>query len=273
MRLSIGVVVRQTIMVCMTIVCLFPILFVIITSLKTKEDYLMNPTGLPGSVTLQNYLDVLITVPFAHWFGNTILLAICAVTVATLISAVGSYAIAHGDFFGRETLLKVNIALMVVPPVVLIIPMFTVMVNVGLINSLWSAMVFYSGLLIPFSVYLLTSYYQEMPNSLLDAAAIDGCTRLGTLWRIVIPLSMPAVITLVVVNFLWVWNELLIALVFLQDESSRTVISGLSMFQGRFTTNEPLVMAGAFLSLLPTVLLYLFGQRYFIKGLTAGFGK
>ena len=143
-------------------------------------------------------------------------------------------------------------------------------VNVGLVNSLTGVIIIYSGLLIPFSVYLLVSFFRSLPTELFDAAAIDGCTNFDTLWRITLPLSTPAIVTLVVVNALFVWNELLIALVFLQSEELKTLMPGLTLFKGHFTLNEPLIMAGTLIATLPMILLYLFGQRLFVEGLTAG---
>lgn len=270
---AIGVTIRQVIMIGMTIVALYPIYFILITSLKTNQEYTVNQTGIPHHPTLANYVQALTAIPLPQWFLNTVMLTAGSVVLSTIISGLAAYALAWGAFPGKTFLLRLNVALMVVPPVILVIPMFVLMVRVGLINTLFSVIIFYTGLLIPFSVFLLTSFFKEIPSELFESAQIDGCSRFGILWRIVLPLVVPALVTLVVVNVLWVWNELLIALVFLQNDNLRTIMSGLSMFQGRYNTNQPLIMAGAFLAMLPTVLLYLFGQRYFVKGLTAGIGK
>jgi ABC-type glycerol-3-phosphate transport system permease component len=268
-----GTAVKQIIMILMTVASLYPIYFLLITSLKTNKEYTLNPTGFPHEMTLQNFADAMTKINLGVWFSNTLVLTVTSVCLATIISALTAYAIAHGKFFGREALFHVSIALMVVPPVILIIPMFFLMVKIHLVNQLSSAIIFYTGLMIPFSVYLLTSFFREIPNELFQASQVDGCTKLQTFWKIVIPLSAPAFVTLVVVNVLWVWNELLIAIVFLQDENKRTLLAGISMLQGRYSTDQPLVMASSLLSMLPIVLLYLFGQRFFIKGLTAGIGK
>lgn len=269
----IGTTVRQIIMILMLIIALYPIYFILITSLKTQHEYTLNQTGLPHHLTLGNFVQALTAIPLPRWFLNTVILTVASVALVSIISCLAAYAIAWGKFAGKTMLLRLNIGLMVVPPVILIIPMFVLMVRIGLINTLISVIIFYTGLLIPFSVYLLTSFFREVPYELFESAQIDGCPPFAILWRIVVPLVVPALITLIVVNVLWVWNELLIALVFLQNDQLRTIMSGLSMFQGRYNTNQPLIMAGSFLAMLPTVLLYLFGQRYFVKGLTAGIGK
>ena len=266
-------IVRQLLMLLMAITSLYPIYFIIITSLKTQAAYTLNLTGFPHHPTLQNIGQALTATPFPRWFGNTVLLTVSSVTLTIIITAFASYALAWGRFAGRTLLLRLNIALMVVPPVILIIPIFVFVVRIGLINTYLSVIVFYTGLLVPFSVYLLTTFFREVPHEMFESAEMDGLRPFGILWRIVIPLVVPALVTLVVVNVLWVWNELLIALVFLQNNEMRTIMSGLAMFQGRYNTNQPLIMAGSLLAMLPTVLLYLFGQRYFVKGLTAGIGR
>jgi ABC-type glycerol-3-phosphate transport system permease component len=162
---------------------------------------------------------------------------------------------------------------MVVPPVALLAPIFTLMVNMHLINRLPSVIIFYVGLFLPFSVFFITNFMRTIPVELLDAARVDGLSPFGTLRRIVAPLTSPALFTLMLVNIIYGWNELLIALVFLQDDRSRTLMAGLSVFQGRYVTQQPLVMAGSFLSVVPILLLYTFGQRFFVRGLTAGIGK
>jgi ABC-type glycerol-3-phosphate transport system permease component len=190
--------------------------------------------------------------------------------VTTSVSALAAYAIARFRFPGRTFYFNMMIALMVIPPAVLILPLFVLMVNINLINKLPSVIIIYSGLLIPFSVYLLVSFFRSLPSELFDAAAIDGCNNLDIFWRISLPLSTPALVTLIVVNALFVWNELLIALVFLQDQSHKTLMPGLTLFKGHFTVNEPLIMAGTLIATIPMVLLYLFGQRLFVEGLVAG---
>jgi ABC-type glycerol-3-phosphate transport system permease component len=117
------------------------------------------------------------------------------------------------------------------------------------------------------------NFFRELPQELIEAATIDGASHTRILFLIVMPLSVATTFTLVIVNTIWVWNELLFALVFLQDNDQRTVMAGLTLFQGRFATNEPLMMAGAFLSILPLLVLYLASQKFFIRGMTAGIGK
>ena len=229
-----------------------------------------NQFGLPIPFTFQNIIDALNKGNIPLWFMNSLIVTVFSLIVSTIVSALAAYALARFRFSGRNLYFNSMIALMVIPPAVLILPLFVLMVNIGLINTLPSVIIIYSGLLIPFSVYLLVSFFRSLPPELFDAAAIDGCTNLDTFWRITLPLSTPAMVTLIVVNALFVWNELFIALVFLQDETVKTLMPGLTLFKGHFTVNEPLIMAGTLIATIPMILLYLFGQRLFVEGLVAG---
>jgi raffinose/stachyose/melibiose transport system permease protein len=273
MRRLAHITVRQAVLVAMAIVSLYPLWFLVQTALKTNEDYTLSPTGLPLHPTLGNLHDVLFDLPVPRWALNSVLVTIAAVLITTAIAMLAAYAIVFSRMRGREFLLRANLALMVIPPVALLLPMFVFMVDIGLINTLPSVIVFYSGLMLPFSVFFFVNFFKQFPGELIEAATVDGASPLDSLRRIVLPISAAATFTLVIVNAIWVWNELLIALVFLQDENQRTLMAGLTLFQGRYATNQPLVLAGALISILPVILVYLAGQRFFVRGMTAGIGK
>jgi len=264
---------RHAFLLLICLAALYPIWFMVSTALKSNQDYQLHPTGFPRHPTLHNFVTAIRDLPIPHWLLNSAIVAVSSIAISTLIAMLGAFAIAYGSFRGRDLLLKANVVLMVIPPVTLIIPMFVLMVDLRLINTLTSVIVFYSGLLVPFSVFFLVNFFKTVPLELIEAATVDGDSALGILRRIVTPISAAAIFALVVVNAIWVWNELLIALVFLQDENKRTLMAGLTLFQGRYNTNQPLILAGAVISILPVILLYLSGQRFFVRGLTAGIGK
>jgi len=195
------------------------------------------------------------------------------VVLSTTVSIMAAFAIVFSKAVGRESLFRTNIAFMAIPPVALLIPMYLVMVRAHLINQLPSVIIFYTGLLIPFSIFFFVNFFREIPEELVEAAYIDGAPHHRVLRSVIMPLSGASTVTLVIVNAIFVWNELLVALVFLQSNAARTLMAGLALYQGRFVTNEPLLMAAAFLSILPLMVLYIFGQRFFVRGLTAGMGK
>lgn len=264
---------RHALLVAVTVVSLAPLTFMVLTSLKTSEDYVQHPAGIPTSPTLDNYRRALVDLPTLHWAANSLTVTVLAVLASTCIGALAAYAIAFGRFRGRGSLLNASIGLIMVPPVVLVLPMFVVMVNLGLVNHLLSVILFYSCLMVPFSIFFLVNFFRTVPRELIEATVVDGAGPLRTLWSVVLPLSRPALVTIGVVNAVWAWNELLIALVFLQGEGQRTLMAGLTLFQGRYVTDQPLVLAVATLSIIPVAVFYLVSQRAFVRGLTAGIGK
>ena len=263
----------QAAMLGIGVLTVFPIYFIAITAFKTRKEYLTNQFLPPSDPTLANFHTAFRDGQLLRWVGNSLLITLASVLIAAVISALAAYPLARARFPGRLPFIGLNVVLMVVPPVVLVVPLFLFFVGLGLVNSRLAVVIIYVGLLIPFSIYLLVNFFATIPRSLEEAARIDGAGQLRTLYHVIVPLSMPAIVTIVVVNAVWVWNELLIALVFLQDDNSRTLTAGLTFFQGRFISNEPLVMTGALIATVPMLLLYLVGQRFFVRGLTAGFGK
>jgi ABC-type glycerol-3-phosphate transport system permease component len=264
---------RQIVLIVMSIISLYPVWFMLSTALKTPKYYALNPSGLPYHLTFSNFTSVLTNWPLLLWMRNSLVVTVVAVLISTAISIMAAFAIVFGRGPGRESLFRSSIALMAIPPVALLIPMYALMVTTHLINSLPSVMIFYTGLLVPFSVFFFVNFFREVPLELVEAAYMDGAPHRRILRSVILPISGASTVTLVIVNAIFVWNELLIALVFLQSNSSRTLMAGLSLYQGRYVTNEPLLMAAAFMSILPLAVLYIFGQRFFVRGLTAGMGK
>jgi len=257
-------------MVAIAIAAIYPVYYMLETSLKTREAWTADQFGLPLPPTLDNYATLLADGRIPVWFMNSVIVTTASVLAATVVATLAAFAIARLSFRGRTFLLRLLVALMVVPPAVLVLPLFLGLQPLGLTNTYQGVVLIYTGMLVPFSVYMLASFFRTLPAELFEAARIDGASTIRILRSIVVPLSGPGFITLIVVNAMWVWNELLIALVFLQDDQKRTLMAGLTTMRGRYAINEPLVMAGMFLGVLPILLLFLFGQRFFVRGLVAG---
>lgn len=261
---------RHGLLLLFTALAVAPGAFMVITALKSRDEYLFDKVGLPDAVTWSNFTDALLENPFLLWMRNTLIITVGAVLLSTVIAALAAFAIARMRFAGRDFLLSITTSLMVIPPVVMIVPLFVLYTQLDLISTFHGTILIYAGLITPFSVYLLVSFFRALPLELFEAAFIDGATAFGILWRIVLPLSAPALVTLFVVNALYVWNDLLIALIFLPRDDSRTLMAGISIFQGRYNNQIPLTMAGMLMASAPIVILYVVFQRYFIRGLAAG---
>jgi raffinose/stachyose/melibiose transport system permease protein len=264
-----GTVSKHGLLILATLMALFPVYVMISAAFKTQASFLAHPWAPISDPTLAGFRTALGD-QFPRWLGNTVLLSVSAVALTLLVAALAGWGFARWSFRGRDTVLGILVALMVVPPVVLLVPLFVFGVRIGQISTFRLVIVIYVGLMLPFSVYMLTNFFRTIPASLIEAAVIDGASSWRVFRRIVLPLSAAPLVTLAVVNLLWVWNELLIALVFLQDDSKKTLMIGITGFQSRYSLDVPAIMAGLTLATLPIVTLYIFGQRYFVRGLVSG---
>ncbi len=265
----VGTLSKHALLIVASFLALFPVYVMVTAAFKSQGSFLDHPWAPVSHPTLAGFRTAL-NDQFPRWFGNTVFLSFSSVALTLLVAALAAWGFAHWNFRGRDVVLGVLVALMVVPPVVLLVPLFVFGVRIGQISTFRLVIVIYVGLMLPFSVYMLTNFFRTIPPSMIEAAVIDGCSSWRVFRRIVLPLSAAPVVTLGVVNLLWVWNELLIALVFLQDDSKKTLMVGITGFQSRYSLNVPAIMAGLTLATLPIVTVYIFGQRYFQRGLVAG---
>ncbi len=269
-----GITVKQAALILLTLLTLFPLFFMLNNALKLRDEYLGNQFALPASPTLQNFLKILEQPMLLTWFRNSLVLTFVSVGLCTAISILAAYAFANMDFPGKNVLFNLITPLMVIPPIVMIIPLFVSFNKVGLVNNLGGPIVIYTGLMLPFTIYLLRNFFITIPKEIHEAALMDGCSSIQLLALIDLPLSRPALVTSFLVNAVWVWNELLIALVFLLNEELRTLIVGIAAsLQKRFTLDVPALMAGLVVATLPMIVLYIIGQRALVRGLVAGFEK
>lgn len=270
LRFRLGKIFRQLVLAIAGLTALYPIVFMASTAFKDRAQYLENQYDLPWPLYFGNFSAALRGGTFFLWFKNSVILTTGSVVLCTVCAALAAFAVARMRFRGRDVFFSLNVALMVVPPVVMLIPLFVLFVDLGLVSTYQGTILIYAGLTIPFSIYLLANFFRAIPRELIESALTDGATNLRVLVQIILPLSAPALVTLVVVNALWVWNELLIALVFLPEDELKTLMVGITVFRSRYNLDVPITMAGMLLASIPMILLYIFGQRFFIRGLTAG---
>lgn len=264
-----GATSRHAVLFVLSFAALAPGYLMVTGSFKTQEDFLDRPWSLPTSPGLDAYRTTF-NDQFTQWLINSVLVTAGAAVLTMVVAALAAWGLVHWPFRGRDTVLGIVVSLMVVPPVVLLIPLFQVGAQLGWISTFRIVVLIYVGLMLPFSIYLLANFFKAIPVSLLEAASLDGASPFQIFLRVVLPLSGPPVATLAVVNLLWAWNELLLALVFLQNDEKKTLMVGITGFQSRYSLDIPTVMAGMVVATLPLAAAYLFGQRYFIRGLTAG---
>ena len=253
----------------LVIIMLGPYLYIFSSSFKETYTLIsIPPQIIPEQFVWDNYAYILSELPFILWFFNTILVALLVTVGTVLIDALAAYAFAKKQFWGRDFLFGLMLATIMIPGALLLIPAFLITNWLGLLNS-------YGGLIIPslanvLGVFLLRQFMQTLPEELEHAARIDGCSDFGVFWRIILPLSAPALATLSIVVFTSQWNNLVWPLVVLNDKDLYTLPLGLALLRGEFQVNYGITSAAAFLSVVPLLIVFLFLQRYFLEGLTVG---
>jgi multiple sugar transport system permease protein len=250
----------------LALVMVVPLAWMFVTSIETlNETRHFPPILVPSGVRWQNYTQVLQQAPFARWFLNSLFTTSLCVIGNLFFCSLAGYAFARLRWFGRDVVFILILATLMIPFQVIIIPSFIIVRKLGMVDTLWAIVV--PNLAGAFGIFLLRQFFRTLPIELEEAARIDGASRLGVLFKIVLPLSGPALATLAVVTFMWTWNEFLWPLVTLYSPNNMTLQLGLTTFQGAHQTNTHLLMAANVMSLMPALLLFLLAQRYFIRGI------
>ena len=245
--------------------------WMVATSLKKdREIYGFEATLIPRQPTLANYTRLFATTPFVKYLRNSTIIALGNTLTSLVLACLGAYALARLRFPGRSFIARGLIVSYLVPPSLLFIPLFTVLATLSLIDSHQGLILTYLGFSVPFCTWLLMGYFRTVPLELEEAALVDGCSRLGTLVRIILPMSLPALAVVAFFSFTQSWNEFLYANVFVNSVEVRTITTGLTLFIVEDVFFWGPMMGAAFLSSLPPVLLYLVFQRWVVKGLTLG---
>lgn len=248
---------------------LFPLVWMVSVSLMPAAAALSDHLKLwPDSATLEHYRMLVSRLELGRYALNSLLLAASVTTLSVLVNALAGYAFARLPFAGRDALFRLLLAAMVIPGQVAMLPLFLLLKQLGLINT-------YAGVIIPglasiFGIFLVRQYAQSIPQSLLDAARLDGAGELRIFWSLILPLCRPVLITLAVFTFLGSWNDFLWPLIVLTDSRRYTLPVALANLMGEHAMDTELMMAGAVLTVLPAIVLFLAVQRYYIGGLMRG---
>lgn len=269
-RIKGDIIFKQIIMVITVMLALYPVIWLISIALKGKEQYLANKFFFSWPLQLTSFESALRGGRFFLWFMNSAIMTVGSVILCMIIAVFAAYAFAKMRFKGQDLIMNILIALMVIPVVVLIVPLFILYVQTKLMTTYPGMIIIYAAVCMPFSVYLLTNFFKTIPHEIIEAGIVDGCSNFTILTKVIMPLSGPPVITLVIVNALWIWNELLLALVFLPKDNLRTLMVGITVFKSKYNLEVPTTMAGLLLTTIPMVVLYIVFQKFFIRGLTAG---
>ncbi|MBL0149099.1 MAG: carbohydrate ABC transporter permease [Ideonella sp.] len=249
----------------------FPALWILLTSLKSEAELVSKPiTWLPHLATMHNYVQAFTDQPLLLYLGNSVLVAALATVGSLLVSAGAAYAIARLNLPHRQLILTAIVASSMFPLVTLLVPIFETMRALGLLNTYTALVLPYIVLNLPVCTLVLVSFFQAIPKDLENAAMIDGCTRLGALWRVVVPLAAPGVFTAGILAFVNAWDEFLLALSLNANASMRTLPVGITLYQGEFSFPWPIISAALIVAIVPIAVLIAVFQERVVGGLTQG---
>ena len=255
------------------IITIVPFLLLVLTSIKSLPDLMHGAFALPDRPHFENFVTAWTEGHFSTYFTNSILVVIPVVLVSSVLGLLTGFGFAYLSFPLKKTIFVILAIGMMVPTEAFIIPLYYEMLYLHFINTYWALMLPQIAMSVPFSTLFMASAMQQLPGELLEASILDGATRQQVLWRVVMPLLRPAVSTLMLFLFIWTWNEFLIPLILVNDDSLRTLPIGMLFYQGKYTVNTPVLTAGALIVISPIIVVYLIFQRKFIEGLTAGASK
>ncbi len=258
------------VMSAVALVILYPLLIVIFTAFKSDAELVHNPLGIPAIWTIDNFAVAWRDAGMSNLFLNSVFVSTCVVIGTVILSSMGAFALARLDFPGRGVLPILLTIGLVLPFETLMIPLFYTFRPIKLLNTYWAMILPQVGLALPFGILLLRGFIEELPQEFFDAAEIDGAGLWQQFRHLIIPLARPALIALAVFQFLWSWNQYLIALVMVQDPSLRTIPLGLSFFVGRYETFYTGLAAAAVIALLPMFTFYVIFHRYILQANLAG---
>jgi len=248
-----------------------PLIWVVSTSLRPLSEVTSTPPVVfPRSITFNAYVDLWAAAPFDAYILNSILISLSTALIALAFSISAAYAFARFRFPGATALLMLVVMSQMLPGSSILIPLFQVIRNLGLLDSLTGMVLIYTGFAIPFCTWLLNGYFRAIPEELEQAALIDGCSRLQFLWRILLPLAAPAVVAVGTFAFLLSWNEFLFAFVFTKSKALTIPVGLRSAFLGQYVNKYDQLFAASLIFSLPPIALFVSLQRFFVQGLTAG---
>ncbi|MGA7836020.1 MAG: carbohydrate ABC transporter permease [Acidimicrobiales bacterium] len=256
------------VMIGIAIVMLYPFWVMIVTSLKSENQFLAG-----GGFSWLSWKDLSSTIPVLQEVLSSTIVCSASILVILLVGLPAGFAFSKLRFRASTVVFLVIVSAMMVPLQAILMPEFVNVTKLGLTGGYFGAILVYASLGTPFSVFLFTTYFRGVPDELIEAGIVDGLGYFGALWRLVVPIAIPAIATVTVLQFIQIWDDLLVGLLFIQNTSERPITVGLAVLAAGRTTSIPELMAGSLISALPAMVVYLIFQRYLVKGLTMGIDR
>jgi raffinose/stachyose/melibiose transport system permease protein len=265
-RINWGKILSYSILLLFALIYLGPLLMLVNTSFKTLGEFFRDPIGLPASLSLENFTSAWSQANFPRYLWNSLIYTVVATTIFVLTSLFVAFPVARGYVRGGKFILTLYVIALFLPPA--LIPQFQLILNLGVYNSRIGYILLF--LVNPIGIIILSNYMKSIPRELDESAAMDGCGYFRFLVQIILPLIRPAVATVIVLHAIGIWNELILATIYLTSERLYPVTRGLIVFSGVYGSNWPALAAAVLMLTLPMVILFIFLQRYIISGLTEG---
>jgi raffinose/stachyose/melibiose transport system permease protein len=261
-----------TFLLCLVVVVVYPLLWMVMNGFKSNSELFGNPFALPLTLNWENYANAW-NRGVSNYLTTSILVTVTSTVATVFISAWAAYGLTRVQIpFGRVVSTIILGGLMLAPAVALV-PLVKMFQSLGLYNTFWALLILYTAFRIPFTTFLIRAYMIDLPREIDEAAEVDGANRWTSFWRIILPMCRPIIISTIILHILFAWNEYLFAMVFTSGTDLQTLPVGLTSLMSKHGTDYPVVFAGMVIAALPVVLLFFFGQRYFVKGLADGIGK
>ncbi|WP_104167744.1 carbohydrate ABC transporter permease [Arthrobacter sp. SX1312] len=256
----------------LAVVVIYPLLWMTLNGFKTNAELFGNPFALPLELRWENYANA-----WNRGVGNYLMVSVLVTVTSTIatvfIGAWAAYGLTRIKIPFSRTFLIIILAGLMLAPTVALIPLVRMFQALGLYNTFWALLILYTAFRIPFTVFLIRAYMMDLPVQIDEAAAVDGASRARAFWQIILPMCKPIIVSTVILNILFTWNEYLFAMVFTSGGDFQTLPVGLTNLMAKHGTDYPVVFAGMVMAALPMVVLFIAGQRYFIRGLADGIGK
>ncbi|MFZ5918228.1 MAG: carbohydrate ABC transporter permease [Chloroflexota bacterium] len=269
-RFRLGRLALEVLVVMLCLAWLSPFYLLIVNTFKTMPQITASPLSLPQQLHFDAYLRVWEQAHLGDYYKNSIILSTVSVVLSVSISSLAAYAFARLRFPGKRTIFFFLLAGVMLPLQIALVPLYRLLNRMDLLSSYQGMIALYVAFTIPFGVFILTGFYKSIPIEIEEAALIDGCGWFQSYWRIVLPLAAPGLVTMIILEFIWFWNEYLVALTMIQKETMRTVMLGVMVMANTFQLDFSLLTAGIVIAVVPPILVYIFFQKYLIRGLTAG---
>ncbi|QTL96488.1 ABC transporter permease subunit [Iocasia frigidifontis] len=247
-----------------------PFAILLLNTFKNKRQIISDPLALPDSFKLNNFIEAFDKMNYIHAFFNTLIITVFSVFIIVIFSSMTAYLFVRCKWRFNKIMFFVMVASMLIPFQAVMIPLVTIYGSLNLLNSKWSLIFMYLGFGTSLAVFIYHGFIKSIPLELEEAAMIDGCTRLQTFFKIVFPLLKPTTMTIIILDMLWIWNDFLLPSLVLISSDQRTLQLSTYYFNGTYTSDYHLLMAGLLLTIIPVIIVYIFVQRHIIKGVMQG---